>query len=60
LPQLLQAAIDIVVTLADMLIEYLPELIPAAIGMILTLVHGLVNNLPLLIDTRDRLNTCDS
>jgi len=51
LPQLLQAAIDIVVTLADMLIEYLPELIPAAIGMILTLVHGLLNNLPLLIDT---------
>ena len=50
LPMLLQLAIDVLLTIANGLVENLPNLIPALVEMIQYIIETIVINLPMLIE----------
>ncbi|MDI3411101.1 hypothetical protein QKW52_15555 [Bacillus sonorensis] len=50
LPQLIEMAIYLVVTIAQALIENLPKIIDAGIQLLLALIDGILQNLPQLIE----------
>lgn len=48
LPLLVDAAVQLVVALAEGIGTALPQLIPAAVQAIVTIVQGLISNLPMI------------
>lgn len=55
LPTLLEAGVDIIVTLLDGIVAALPSLAEAAVMIVLELVNGLLSLLPQLAETQCRL-----
>lgn len=50
LPLLVEAAVQLVVSLVEGIGSALPQLIPAAVQAIITIVQGLIENLPMILD----------
>lgn len=57
LPQLAQAAVDIVVTLVDYIANNFPLIIDTAVKVLMVLVEGLINAAPQLIDAALKIVT---
>lgn len=50
LPLFVDAAVQLVMALADGLADTLPELIPMAVEAVVTIAQGIVDNLPMILD----------
>ena len=50
-PQIIQTALQLIVTLVQGLMDNLPQIIQAALNLVLALIQGIVDNLPMIIET---------